>query len=55
MQIYWKKIGLPCLIHSHENDILPVKTGPHGFSACDARVICGDGRGLTDLRGDFNQ
>ena len=25
MQFHWKKIGLSCIMHIHENKILPVK------------------------------
>jgi len=46
IQFHWKKIGLPCLINIHENDILPVKL-PTVCMECNGRKYCGCGRCLT--------
>ena len=40
MRFHWKKIGLPCLIHIHENDILPVKF-PTACMECNRKKFCG--------------
>jgi len=40
MWFHWKKIGLPCLINIHENNILPVKL-PTVCMECNERKYCG--------------
>jgi len=40
MRFHWKKTGLPCLMHIHENEILPVKL-PTVCMECNEKKYCG--------------